>query len=613
MSGSSSQPSVAETVNRYGTRHSISVQPAGQKISGAVVSTTVIVWTQEAVLPQSSVAVQVRVMVSVRPQPGTEESEWLTDALPQESVAVAEPVADTSVESPHSTVASGGQVMTGGVVSTTVIVWTQEAVLPQSSVAVQVREMVSVLPQPGAEESEKLTVASPHVSVAVAEPVAEGPVGSPHSTVASGGQVMTGGVVSTTVIVWTQEAVLPQSSVAVQVREMVSVLPQPGAEESEKLTVASPHVSVAVAEPVAEGPVGSPHSTVASAGQVMTGGVVSTTVIVWTQEAVLPQSSVAVQVREMVSVLPQPGAEESEKLTEASPQESLAVAEPVAEGPVGSPHSTVASAGQVMSGGVVSTTEIVWTQEAVLPQSSVAVQVREMVSVLPQPGAEESEKLTVASPHESLAVAEPVAEGPVGSPHSTVASAGQLMTGGVVSTTKIVWTQEAVLPQSSVAVQVREMVSVLPQPGAEESAKLTEALPHESLAVAEPVAEGPVGSPHSTVASGGHEMTGGVVSTTVIVWTQEAVLPQSSVAVQVREMVSVLPQPGAEESEKVTAASPHESLAVAEPVAEGPVGSPHSTVASAGQVMTGGVVSTTVIVWTQEAVLPQSSVRSRCG
>jgi hypothetical protein len=58
--------------------------------------------------------------------------------------------------------------------------------------------------------------------------------------------------------------------------------------------------SVAVAVPVAAGSVEAPQATVTLAGQVITGGVVSTTVIVWAHEAALPQESVAVQVRVMV-------------------------------------------------------------------------------------------------------------------------------------------------------------------------------------------------------------------------------------------------------------------------------------------------------------------------
>jgi hypothetical protein len=40
------------------------------------------------------------------------------------------------------------------------------------------------------------------------------------------GNIKDGGVISWTVIVWTQLALLPQASVAVQVREMTLALPQ---------------------------------------------------------------------------------------------------------------------------------------------------------------------------------------------------------------------------------------------------------------------------------------------------------------------------------------------------------------------------------------------------
>jgi hypothetical protein len=50
-------------------------------------------------------------------------------------VAVALPVALGTVEAPHSTVASAGQVITGGVVSRTMTVWAQSLVFPQVSVA----------------------------------------------------------------------------------------------------------------------------------------------------------------------------------------------------------------------------------------------------------------------------------------------------------------------------------------------------------------------------------------------------------------------------------------------------------------------------------------------
>jgi hypothetical protein len=123
----------------------------------------------------------------------------------------------------------------------------------------------------------KLIDASPQVSLAVAIPVSNGSVGPEHSTVLSLGQVITGGVVSTIVIFCTQLALLPQASVAVQVRVITPLLPQPGTNVSLNVTVASVHASVPVAIPVAAGSVAPVHSTVLSAGHVITGGTVSLT------------------------------------------------------------------------------------------------------------------------------------------------------------------------------------------------------------------------------------------------------------------------------------------------------------------------------------------------
>jgi hypothetical protein len=63
----------------------------------------------------------------------------------------------------------------------------------------------------------------------------------------------------------------------------------------------------------------------------------------------------------------------------------------------------------------------------------------------------------------SIAVALPVALGSVEALQSTVVSAGQVMLGAVVSTTLMVCLQSAVLPQLSVAVQVRVITFVFGQ------------------------------------------------------------------------------------------------------------------------------------------------------
>src|SRR5262245_45664575 len=117
-------------------------------IEGLVVSTTVMIWSQVATLPQASVAVQVRVMTPVLPQPGAKASVWLIATLPQVSLPVAVPVALGPVGAVHAPDALAGQVIEGLVVSTTVMVCTRLVLLPESSMAVQVRETTFVPPQP---------------------------------------------------------------------------------------------------------------------------------------------------------------------------------------------------------------------------------------------------------------------------------------------------------------------------------------------------------------------------------------------------------------------------------------------------------------------------------
>src|SRR6266581_3015628 len=294
------------------------------------------------------------------------------------------PVTLVLVLAGHSSTELGGQVIVGGVVSRTVMVWTQLAVLPQASVAVQVRAMSLVAPQLLVTESLKLRVTKPQPSWAAATPVALVLVLAGHSSTRFGGQVMTGGVVSRTVMVWMQRELLPQASVAIQVRAMTLVAPQLVVIESLKLTLTAPQPSWAVATPVALVSVSAGHSSTRFGGQVMTGGVVSRTVMVWMQLLLMPQASVAVQVRAMTLVPPQLLVTESLKLMLTEPQPSRAVATPVKLVLVSAGHSSTTFVGQVMTGGVVSSTEIVCAQLLLLPQASVAVQVRVMTLLPPQ-------------------------------------------------------------------------------------------------------------------------------------------------------------------------------------------------------------------------------------
>src|SRR6266852_1883010 len=102
----------------------------------------------------------------------------------------------------------------------------QEALLPHASIAVQRREITFAPPQVLLTESLKPIVTELQVSVAVAIPVLFVLMLAGHSKVTFVGQVIRGLVVSWTVMVWTQEELLPHASLAVQVREMIFEPPQ---------------------------------------------------------------------------------------------------------------------------------------------------------------------------------------------------------------------------------------------------------------------------------------------------------------------------------------------------------------------------------------------------
>src|SRR6266542_1380239 len=137
---------------------------------------------------------------------------------PLASVAVATPVALVAVYAGYSRVTLAGTCNTGAVVYRTVMVWRALALLPHASTAVQVRAMRRALPHKLVTTSLYVMVGDPLASVAVATPVALVAVFAGYSSVTLVGTCNTGAVVSTMVIVCVEWAVLPQASVAVQVR-----------------------------------------------------------------------------------------------------------------------------------------------------------------------------------------------------------------------------------------------------------------------------------------------------------------------------------------------------------------------------------------------------------
>jgi len=151
-----------------------------------------------------------------------------------------------------------------------------------------------------------------------------------------------------------------------------------------------------------------------------------------------------------------------------------------------------------------------------------------------------------------------------------------------------------VLPQSSVAVQVRVILNSFGQvPLVVKSANVSKGVPQLSVAVG--VVHAGIPEHSMVVMPGNPEITGGIVSSTFIICDAVAVFPQSSVAVQVRVM---LYEP-AQESVIVTSAKVNtgtSQLSVAVGVVHD--GTPeHSIVVGPGKPeMTGGIVSSTFIV-----------------
>src|SRR6266481_3573570 len=118
-------------------------------------------------------------------------------------------------------------------------------------------------------------------------------------------------------------------------------------------------------------------------------------------------------------------------ITGVPPQLSLAVTLAVSGAGTALAQATVTAAGQLIAGGRLSLTVIVCVQVALLPQASVSREVRARVDWLTQ-------AVTLAVSGAGTALAQ-----------ATVTAAGQLIAGGRLSLTVIVWVQVALLPQAS--------------------------------------------------------------------------------------------------------------------------------------------------------------------
>src|SRR6266849_1747079 len=206
---------------------------------GAMVSTWAIVCLQVLVLPQGSVASQVRVATKVLPQPRFVTVLKIVIATGPQPLVPEVGLSKVKLPALHSLVLLEKQVMIGAMVSTWAIVCLQVLVLPQGSVASQVRVATKVLPQPRFVTVLKIVIATGPQPLVPEVGLSKVKLPALHSLVLLEKQVMIGAMVSTWAIVWLHVLVLPQGSVASQVRVATNVLPQPRFVTVPKIVIAT--------------------------------------------------------------------------------------------------------------------------------------------------------------------------------------------------------------------------------------------------------------------------------------------------------------------------------------------------------------------------------------
>ena len=279
-----SSPDGAETV--------ISWQP---RITGAMVSRTVIVCVQVVMFPAASVALYVRVIIFGQVPAATSLTCTTTGAGVQLSVAITAAGLGAGTSASHCTANAAGQAIAGGCVSWTVTV-NEQLATPATFEAVH----VTVVAPMGKEFGEVITVEpTRQVTVGAGFPVAVGANATERAhwlgalfVVMFAGQVMAGGVlvvvVELTVTVKLQELMLAEASRAVHVTVVVPTGnddPDGGAQ----LAVTPGQLSAAVGAAKLTIAMVWPAGTLVTtfAGQTIAGGSVSLTVTVNEQLAPL--------------------------------------------------------------------------------------------------------------------------------------------------------------------------------------------------------------------------------------------------------------------------------------------------------------------------------------
>jgi tRNA A37 threonylcarbamoyladenosine synthetase subunit TsaC/SUA5/YrdC len=317
------------------------------------------VWDEVAIFPQTSVAVHVLVtLYSPAQSPLVVTSANVNvNVLPQ--LSLAEAAAKTGMAGQFIVVTPGNGSITGAVISCTFIVCEAVEALPQASVAVQVLvTLYSPAQSPFVVASLNVKVKElPHASLAVAS--ANAGVAGQLIVVTPGNGSITGAVISCTFIVCEAEEALPQASVAVQVLvTLYSPVQSP-------FVVTSANVSVkvlpqaSIAEAAANTGVAGQLIVVGPGSGLITGAVISCTLMVCEAVDELPQPSVAVQVLvTLYSPAQSPGVVTSACVSvNALPQASVAVA--TAKTGVAGQLIVVGEGNGAITGGVTSCTFMV--------------------------------------------------------------------------------------------------------------------------------------------------------------------------------------------------------------------------------------------------------------
>ena len=190
---------------------------------GAPSSPTVMTCVAVITLPQTSVAVHVRVMICPQLSASVVSANSIVTSSSQLSIAVTTPSAGAAgivLQSASTSVGTPANV--GASLSVNVSICVAVAAFPQLSVAVHVRVIVCSQPFSALVSANSITTSVSQLSVAVITPSTGAAGILAQSTVASAGiPANSGAVVSCTKIVCVAIFALPQSSLAVQVRVIV--------------------------------------------------------------------------------------------------------------------------------------------------------------------------------------------------------------------------------------------------------------------------------------------------------------------------------------------------------------------------------------------------------